>query len=545
MINIKDDFYNLRNTHDLSRLLDVSYSKLVYYLYKFPDSKYVSFDLNKKAGGIRKIQAPIPQIRYVQRKLLDVLYEVYVPRPSVHGAVRGRSIVTNASVHLKSKYVINFDLKDFFPSIHFGRVKGMLMAHPYKLPEDVATVISNICCHNSELPQGAPTSPIVANMICHGMDRSFQRLAKKHGFFYTRYFDDITFSTKRKIIPNGVSYRLDDESKKYVLGQEVMDIVNKSGFQINDKKTRVQNRNESQVVTGLKVNRTLNLDRKYIRQIRAMLHAWERYGYKLAMSEFMNKHNSKNRFALDAEYRRVVKGKIDFLKMVRGGENEIYKKLIKKYRILETRDFSDDVLYKRPVFSEEHLRSAIFVIEYEWTLNDEYDCSQGTAFALDGIGFVTCAHILPPDDAVITRAQAWRCGNVLDKYSVEIIKSHKAVDLATINIGTAVDHPLTKIAGLTYFGHNSKVIVAGFPNYKTSDDLYISSGHVTQRTKVSGVDRFIISAAIVGGNSGGPILNESNHVVGVAATGVSGGLQHGATHNHSFIPISALKYLED
>src|SRR5690606_8958560 len=130
-----------------------------------------------------KLSIPTESLKIIQQKLNQVLQLVYKPKLSTHGFVNNRSIVTNADAHIKKKkhrYILNVDIKDFFPSINFGRVRGMFMAPPYNQPEHVATVLAQICCSNNELPQGAPTSPIVSNMICAQMDSQLQQLAKPH-----------------------------------------------------------------------------------------------------------------------------------------------------------------------------------------------------------------------------------------------------------------------------------------------------------------------------------------------------------------------------
>lgn len=546
MSSSSDVFLKSRTPKDIANSLGISLQKLNYYLYKAPlEKRYKSFHIKKKSGGLREIRAPSPTLKFVQQNLLEILCELYSPKPSVHGGVRDRSIITNASPHRKAKLVINFDLNNFFNEIHFGRVRGMFCSRPFEFPTAIATIIANLCCSEGRLPQGAPTSPIIANIICRGLDRDFQNIAKLHGFYYTRYADDITFSTKRSVIPPNIAHTYDGTDGPYTLGDDIITIVKKHGFSINENKTRIQRSSESQVVTGLKVNRFVNVDRKHVRKVRAMLHAWETFGHEASQTVFFEKYDHSNRHAdRKPEFRRVVKGHIDYLKMVRGTENEIYKKLVKKYRILEARDFKGDALHKKAMFTDDHLKYSIFIIEYEWEDKDgNFDCSQGTAFALDGFGFVTCAHVLPPDGATVTRSEAWRCTDVIDIFNVEVLKKNTDLDLAIISINTPVEQPLVGAKHITFLGHASKIVVAGFPNYKPGDDVYISSGHVTQRTKVSGIDRFVVSAAIVAGNSGGPVLNEQTRVVGVAATGIGGGVKPGATHYHTFIPISALKYL--
>ncbi|GAH05680.1 unnamed protein product, partial [marine sediment metagenome] len=161
-----EKFRNLRNPRDIATLLDVDYELLVYYLYKIPyENRYRVFQIKKRrsSSSTRTISAPAKSLKIIQHKLAQVLASVYEPKAPVHGFRKGKSILTNAERHVNQKYVLNVDLSNFFPSINFGRVRGMFMAVPYKLDEKVATVLAQICCFNNELPQGAPTSPIVSN----------------------------------------------------------------------------------------------------------------------------------------------------------------------------------------------------------------------------------------------------------------------------------------------------------------------------------------------------------------------------------------------
>lgn len=268
------------------------------------------------------------------------MLNVYTPKPSVFGYVRGRSIVDNARKHKRQKYVLNIDLKDFFPSINFGRVRGLFMGKPYFLPAAVATVLAQICCYENQLPQGAPTSPIVSNMICAQMDSQLQTLAKKYKCYYSRYADDMTFSTSLREFPMEVARAI--EYPPYVkIGEEVKRIIEKNGFEINEKKIRLQPSFRRQEVTGLTVNKFPNVRRRYVREIRAMLHAWEKFGLANAEQEHyllyeVDKHRNPNRRL--PSFRQIVKGKIEFLGMVRGQDNPIYRRFLEKYRVLYARD---------------------------------------------------------------------------------------------------------------------------------------------------------------------------------------------------------------
>jgi len=175
----------------------------------------------------------------------------------------GKSIFTNAKIHKNKRYVFNTDLKDFFGSFHFGRVRGFFNKNKeFMLPIEVATVIAQLVCYKGKLPQGAPTSPIITNMICSILDIHLLKVAKKYKLDYTRYADDMTFSTNDR-------HFIDNYSAFY---QEIKQKIEYSGFEINEKKNRLQFRDSKQVVTGLVVNKKLSIDHNYYKQTRAMAH---------------------------------------------------------------------------------------------------------------------------------------------------------------------------------------------------------------------------------------------------------------------------------
>ena len=163
----------------------------------------------------------------------------------------------NASQHSKRALVLNIDLKDFFSQIHFGRVRGMLMKPPYSIGEEAATTIAQIACLNGKLPQGAPSSPIITNMICAPLDNALMRLAKKTNCIYTRYADDITISTYKKAFDKDVVYYEDDEIR---IGSKLAGILEKHSFCVNPQKVTVREHSKRQEVTGLTVNVFPNMD---------------------------------------------------------------------------------------------------------------------------------------------------------------------------------------------------------------------------------------------------------------------------------------------
>jgi len=263
-----------------------------------------------------------------------VLQSVYSPRAAVHGFVTARGILSNARRHRRQRYVLNIDLLDFFPSIHFGRVRGLFIAQPYNLPPPVATVIATICCFHGLLPQGAPTSPIISNMICATMDSQLLRFAQSCRCIYTRYADDITFSTSMPTFPAALARPV--PSERATVGPDLLDIIQRNGFRVNPGKVRLRTRSRRQEVTGLTVNQFPNVSRRYARQLRAILHAWRKFGHDAALAHHLGgpSNSCRNPGKQAPTLARIVRGKIDFLGMVRGRTDPLYMSLVDQLRAL-------------------------------------------------------------------------------------------------------------------------------------------------------------------------------------------------------------------
>lgn len=269
-------FPKLKTETDVAALLDVSWPALRYYLYRMPKGDlYRTFAIRKRGGGPREIHSPCLRLKKIQGTLLRVLEQIYTPKPPVQGFTFDRSIVTNARRHIGARWLLNVDLHDFFPSIHVGRIIGLFQAWPFLADTEAATVLAQICTYQGKLPQGAPTSPIISNMVCFKMDGELLSLAKAHRCVYTRYADDITFSTRLHEIPLEV---VESVGPPVVIGQKLLAILEKARFQINPEKVCVQGKTRRMVVTGLKINRFPNVRKSLISQVRAMLHAWEKFG---------------------------------------------------------------------------------------------------------------------------------------------------------------------------------------------------------------------------------------------------------------------------
>lgn len=272
------DLKSAKSLHDVASLLGYKPKSLSYVIYKMP-VKYETFAIPKKTGGVRTISAPHPELKLLQRRLSDGLQSCWheidaaknIKKPISHGFRRGCSILTNASVHRGRRFVFNVDIKDFFDSINFGRVYGYFLKNKdFALTESAAKIIAAISCHEGKLPQGSPCSPVISNLIGQILDVRLTKLAQRYGCSYSRYADDLTFSTNERAFPSAIASPGVDHS--WTTGAALSKIIEKSGFQLNTKKTRMQYRNSRQEVTGLIVNRRINTHPAYRRLTRAMTH---------------------------------------------------------------------------------------------------------------------------------------------------------------------------------------------------------------------------------------------------------------------------------
>ncbi|HEU4406825.1 MAG TPA: reverse transcriptase domain-containing protein [Polyangiaceae bacterium] len=240
-------------------------------------SSYVRFTIPKKAGGTRLISAPMPRLKAAQRWVLERLLAPLAAHEAAHGFRRGRSIVSNAAPHVGAKVVINVDLKDFFPSVTYRRVKGVFRSHGHA--ESVATALALLCTEpeveaveldgrryfvalgERRLPQGAPTSPALTNLLCRRLDRRLEAASAKFGFVYTRYADDLSLSSPDPA--RGATAKMLNVLRAVIASE---------GFELHPDKTRVLRRGRRQEVTGLTVNRSLGVERAELRRFRALLH---------------------------------------------------------------------------------------------------------------------------------------------------------------------------------------------------------------------------------------------------------------------------------
>lgn len=343
----KAQFAQLQTKEDLANLLSdaknilynekckpIPLNALTYYANPdFCKNRYSQFSIGKKTGGERIINAPVKGLKSILQVLNLVLQSIAEPHKAATGFVLNKSIVDNAQKHVNKHYVLNLDLKDFFHSFDRNRVKMGFMYEPFNLrgdKEPLAFLLACLCTHPFEingetkivLPQGSPTSPTLTNILCRKLDIRLSGLAKRFNLTYTRYADDITFSSHHDVYKNN---KFQKELKRIIEDDQKLSF--------NDKKTRLQKIGYTQEVTGLIVNEKVNVRRKYIKELRMWINYWERYGYEKAeeiyKNDFLQENNEKK--TVKSKLINVLDGKLEFLKMVKGEQDSTYQKLKARY----------------------------------------------------------------------------------------------------------------------------------------------------------------------------------------------------------------------
>lgn len=326
----------LSTRREVAEFLGVPLDKLTWWIWALqPQKRYQEFQIARRDGAKpRLIRAPIKPIKDLQRSLAQMLDRAYRPPVHAHGFVKGRGPVTSATRHEQQKWVLKLDIEDFFPSIHFGRVYGLFGAYPFHYPHEVATTLAQLCCHQNELPQGAPTSPVISNLICRGMDKDLAELARRERCFYSRYADDLCFSTNRNAFPSGLATR-DSEGVK--LGDEILSILENHGFSPHAQKTQLVFRAQRQRVTGLVVNAKVNISRNYVRSLRNVLYIWDKYGPLKAADAFYRREPPRDRppGKTTPDFKLIIRGRVQRVGAIQGWDSPTYRRLANRLKRLD------------------------------------------------------------------------------------------------------------------------------------------------------------------------------------------------------------------
>jgi S1-C subfamily serine protease len=425
---------------------------------------YHNFDIKKRSGKSRVINAPDYRLKMLQRKIADLLTPLYRRRNPVHGFVIGRSVKTNAQSHLGSKFIVNLDLKDFFPSISYGRVTGVLRSL--------------------------------------GMKREF---AKDARCIYTRYADDLSFSSYQPLM--GLFETTPPASGHFspdLLSEKLKQIFSGNGFVLNPDKAHYADKHSRRTVTGIRINEALNVDRRFVRNLRAALYSVETLGLAAAQAKFKSSHGGK------ADVGQHLQGKVSWLGYIKGASDPVFRSVASRFNAA----FPPLALDILPSPQEIRERS-VWLIEHWETGGD-----QGTAFFMKGVGLVTAEHCVSPSGLV----ELYHPSKPSNKFPAYVKHRCPNRDLAVLDhaIPSNEFYELETAAKAAATGEATTAI--GYPGYGPGDRLNIRPGAVTSLPTKSAVKMVEVQQMLTPGMSGGPLLDVDDRVVGVVH---KGGHDHG------------------
>lgn len=537
--DILNDIRHAHFSHDLARLINFDHDELINLAFKVPDSeKYETIYLPKRDSSIRIIRSPNRRLKSVQTRLLTILEGLYRPHSRAHGYVKGKGLRTHASLHVGKKIIFNCDLKDFFPSINLGRIRGRLMAAPYGLSNSVATTIAKLCTCDEVLPMGAPTSPILSNMICSNLDSELASLAKNYGCFYSRYADDLTFSTNRSSFPRAIGFRDRGDDQLFSnAGIELISIIISNGFSPNHKKSRLVTQHDRQEVCGVVCNEKMNALPKLRRQIRACLHAWRKFGYEKAKEEWLEKYNYRGA----KSFGQHVKGKIAFLAHIRGPNDKTVAKYVSQFNDLVLEDYA--IKYEFVEDIQSSLSNHSVLIE---GYGEGEEISQGSGFVIEGGYIITNHHVVFKNGIELRDIEVSQPDLMQITLKAIVIESDPKVDLAILKICENEWHEHFKGKAIKIAEKEpipgDLVWLSGWPDHHDGDDLFRTQTSIVGSIRREGTRYFRVSTPIIYGNSGGAVVDENSHAVGVVTIGSD---VEGAPHNvqNAFLPISLAQTL--
>ncbi len=289
------DFYSihkmyfpfLSDIHQLAGIFPMN-AKRLFDLAKDVDDHYREIELKKKSGEIRRIYAPDKELKWRQKTIRRKILMKFSPSKYAKAYVRQRTLVDNASPHVGKHYLLKLDISDFFGSIRFEQVYAAAF-HTNHFPKQIGVLLTALCCYKGALPQGAPTSPALSNLVMRNFDNNIGQWCESRGISYTRYSDDMTFSSNEPLYP---------------VYQKVKAMLQESGFRLNEKKTHFVTNASRQSVTGLTVNEKVAVSREYKRRVRQEVY------YALKFRE-----------ADDTERQRII-GRINYILQIEPGNTQ-------------------------------------------------------------------------------------------------------------------------------------------------------------------------------------------------------------------------------
>lgn len=536
-------FRSIESRDQLAQYCGVPLHTLTMFAYADHISFYRDWFVQKRNGlGRRRISSPVASLKRIQRTIMGGLKESYRPLSCVYGYVDNKNVAQNALMHTKKKTVLTLDLEDFFPSITSRRVYGLFNKF-LGFNSEVSSTLTGLVTHEGVLPQGAPTSPIISNMICYKMDKALLNYCAAHHLTYSRYADDLIFSSTSSY---SMACLLDrSEGRPASLSAFLVETITNNGFKINQNKTHIANQGSRQLVNGIVVNVKCNMLRSEYRSIRAMFHIWEKCGYFQAVKKYLRaKPQYRDKLLFDGEivsesvFIRHIRGRLDYYSLVVGSNGRPSDPMIKLWTMfyLQTGEKVPYVTYE--------MSSALITYVYDSVApsSGEIATCGADASAVLCRGFIlTCRHCIPQDhtDAYGNPVQVEiRLPNGKGaSVNSGSFKSYCGFDFAYAPLN-GCDIQQVNLVNLDYcLQPGEEVTAVGYAGGRVSP--YRVNAAVRPDTHKDG--ELTVDRAFIKGMSGGPVFNSRHELIGIVTQGSS---ESSYARDGKFLSFKTLRELE-
>ncbi len=285
--------------------------------------QYFYFTIPKPKGGVRQIEAPASPLKNIQRKLNERLQCVYfnIQSPAAYGFIinttkqhrnnQTKNIITNAQKHLGNSYLLNIDLDNFFHQISQKTVISIYTGHPFYFPKKLASTLAKLCTNKQRLPMGAPTSPVLSNFACLNLDKELIKWAKAQHITYTRFVDDLSFSSQKPITQHHIS--------------DIKQILANHNFKIDPAKTKLYKPHQDKIVTGLVLKDQIELPEQYLIELNKDIDRLQKVTEVQIITGNIDKPLASKKF------KQQIMGKINFIATVKGYDSPVYNTYLQQF----------------------------------------------------------------------------------------------------------------------------------------------------------------------------------------------------------------------
>lgn len=500
---MSDYFENIENFNDLAIKLSVTKKKLFFLCNSSSAYLYKTFFISKKNGGKREIDSPKKSLYFIQKFLKKHFEDYYTPKKYVYGFVKNKNISNCALVHLKKRYILHIDLKDYFHQITCARLIGIFRSSLFKMNNTVSSVIAKLVTINGILPEGSSTSPILANITTYSLDNALFHFCELNGLTYSRYADDITISFDQQVngkilFANNFSYR-SGSVKEDLLSDTFINIFKRNDFIINYDKVYFSSSKSHKEVTGVVVNEKLNIKKEMYYKIRLMLHSIKINGLPIAAQKY-SKIVGKSFKYKDKEneyFLNVLKGLLNYTKMVCGEDSYKFNKLARDFCY-----YTNSFNFVYSLQKNDINNSVLAVI-----VSGDDSCVLGSCFSYRGY-FITCKHCVCIEDRsylgenIILRRQG--------SYINSTVLAYSEIDENDICILSNDDKCSYFLSPEYKVKIDDSINIYGFPEFEVKEGYmpFCNSGYIRVMNRIvkDEFEYIVISCPVQLGFSGGPAI---------------------------------------